>query len=69
MWLIELIGGIVESWTSWRFYICVVISVGIAIVLHKGFPDQDWIWFLTVPAVITGIGLGFWWQIKADDKA
>jgi hypothetical protein len=69
MWLIELIVGIAELWCSLRFYLCFGIAVGIAVALHNTFPDQGWVWFVSVPTAIIGIGLGFWWQIRADDRS
>lgn len=66
MWLIELIGAIVELWCSWRLYVSLSIAVGIDVVLHHAFPDQAWVEYASVSAVIIGLGLGFWWQIRAD---
>jgi hypothetical protein len=66
MGLIELIEGIVELWCSWRFYVCLCLAAGIAISLHNTFPHQSWVWFVSVPTVIAGIGLGFRWQARAD---
>ena len=66
MWLIDLIGGIAELWSSWRLYVCLGISIGIATCLHFAFPDQMWVWFLSVPVMIAGFTLGYRWQIRAD---
>jgi uncharacterized membrane protein YedE/YeeE len=66
MFIIDVICGIIEAWCSWRFYICVGISVGVAIALHNTFPAQTWVWLISVPTVIAGIGFGIWWQIQAD---
>ena len=66
MWLIDLIGGIFELWTSWRLYLCLAITFGIAAFLHFVFPDQVWPWFISVPIVTFGFSFGFWWQIRAD---
>jgi hypothetical protein len=62
MGIIELIGGIFDLWSSWRFYICVAITVPIAIALHKIFPDQTWIWLVSAPIVLFGLVAGFYWE-------
>jgi hypothetical protein len=66
MWFIELMGGVFELWCSWRLYVCLGVAMGIAATLHQAFPDQNWVWFVSMPTMITGFALGFWWQLQAD---
>lgn len=67
MWFIDLIGGIAELWSSWRFYVCLGISIGAASLLHFTFPDQTWVWFISIPLLICGLSLGLWWQARAGN--
>jgi hypothetical protein len=62
MWIVDLIGGICEIWSSWRFYICVGIALIIAIILHSVFSDQNWVWFVSSPIFIFGLVAGFYWE-------
>jgi NADH:ubiquinone oxidoreductase subunit 3 (subunit A) len=66
MAIIELILGIVDLCCRWRFFICFGITMGIFAAMHNSFPDQAWVWFVTVPVVITGMCFGSWWQFRAD---
>jgi hypothetical protein len=66
MAIIELILEIVDLCCHWRFFICFGITMAIFGTMHTSFPDQAWVWFVTVPIMITGIGFGCWWQIRAD---
>ncbi|HEY5742083.1 MAG TPA: hypothetical protein VIS99_06030 [Terrimicrobiaceae bacterium] len=66
MSIFEIILQAVDVWCSWRFYLCAVVFVGIAIFLHNRFGDQTWVWFISVPCAIIGIGGGLYWQIKAN---
>ena len=47
-------------------YLCLVAVIGIAAGLHSAFPDQTWVWFISVPTIVTGAGCGWWWQRRAD---
>jgi hypothetical protein len=67
--ILDIISGIADLITSWRFYLGVLLSVPIAIWLHDRFGSSTWVWFVSVPIVILGIGLGWSWQRKHDRRA
>jgi hypothetical protein len=64
--LLELIEGVVELWCSWRFYLCLAIGVGCAIILHRAIPDVGWVWFLSIPFAVASVVVGWFWQRAAD---
>lgn len=66
MEIFDLILGVLEFLTSWRLLLCPIVAIGVALVLHDSFPNQSWAWFLSIPTVLCGIILGFWWQRRAD---
>jgi hypothetical protein len=68
MGILEIIGELADLWTSWRFYLCVALSVGGALFIHARFGDEMRVWFISIPLVIVGIGSGLVWEIKAEKK-
>jgi predicted branched-subunit amino acid permease len=68
MALLELIEGIVELWCSWRFYLCLAVGLGVAVLLHHLVPDQGWVYLMSVPLVIAALVGGWRWQVAADFK-
>jgi hypothetical protein len=66
MTLLEVIDGIVDLVCSWRLYLCLGIGVGVAALFHASFPDRVWVWFVSVPLVVTSFIVGWRWQEAAD---
>jgi hypothetical protein len=66
--ILDIVCEIADLWLSWRFYLCVATSVGLAIFLHTTFEDHTWVWFISIPLVLFGFVLGFCWQAQADRK-
>jgi len=66
--LLELVEGFSELWCSWRFYLCLAVGAGGAVLLHRAFPDEAWIWFISIPLAIAFIVAGWRWQCAADQK-
>ena len=64
--LLELLFYIGDAFSSWRFYLCVLVSVPIAVWLHNSFGHDIWVWCLSVPIVLAGIIGGFVWKIRED---
>ena len=62
----SLLGGFLEFFASWRFYLGVICSVPVAIWLHERFSNETWVWFVSIPLVLLGIVGGFIWQLKSD---
>ena len=52
MLFLEIIDGIVDLITSWRLYLCIAIGALLAYFLHSIFPEENWVYFLSVPIVI-----------------
>lgn len=57
-----------EFFCSWRFYLCVLLSVPLAMLLHERFGNDSWVWFVSVPIVTAGLGGGWIWQWKHDQR-
>jgi len=66
MWFIDLVVELCQLWLSWRFFVCLLVSVSLAILLHSRFEGQVWVWFISVPMVVGSLVLGWWWQERAD---
>ncbi len=65
--IIELILAIGEFLMSWRLYLCLLVSVGAAFMLHEKFPENDWVYFISVPLVVTSIVGSLVWQVRSDN--
>lgn len=69
MWIIDIIGLTIEvahEWCSWRLYVCIGVAIGIIAGLYFAYPGQPSIWYVSTPAALIVMGLGFLWQIHAD---
>jgi hypothetical protein len=66
MALIELVEGIIELWCSWRFYLCLAIGLGVAVLLHHIVRDEGWVYFISVPLFVVALVSGWRWQVAAD---
>jgi len=66
--LFSFLGALGEVFFSWRFYLGVLLSVPIAMWLHERFGNEPWVWFVSVPIVTAGLGGGWIWQWKHDQR-
>jgi hypothetical protein len=65
MMIIEIIMEIADLFVSWRFYVCVVPAVLLAVLVHNSWPGAVWPWFVTVPLVSGAVIGGFWWDCRS----
>jgi hypothetical protein len=66
--LLSFLGGLGEIFFSWRFYLGVLLTVPIAMLLHERFGDDLWVWLISFPIVAFGFGGGWIWQWKHDQR-
>lgn len=64
----DIIGGILESFMSWRFYVCLVISLLITGLILLIFGDTSFAVWASMPVVIIGFVSGLIWEIKSETK-
>ena len=55
-----------DLWWSWRFYLCLGISILLAFSIHGKFGSDPWVFFLSVPCVLAGLLAGFVWQARSE---
>ncbi len=66
--LFSFLGGLGEVFCSWRFYLGLLLSVPIAIGLHKRFGNEPWVEIVSIPIVAVGLIGGWIWQWKHDQQ-
>jgi hypothetical protein len=64
--LLELISGIGELLCSWRFYLCLFLTVAVIGLIYWLIPDQAVCLAISIPVAVIGIGTGIVWQIRKD---
>ncbi|WP_242112891.1 hypothetical protein [Luteimonas aquatica] len=64
----DLISTVIDLASSWRFFLCAALT-GLAwyAILHL-VPDGTAQWVLCAITGAGGLGGGFYWQIRADDR-
>lgn len=60
--MFDLISAIGELITSWRFYLCVIPAVALAVGVGACLDNQILAWLIAVPSVLLGIVGGFYWN-------
>lgn len=65
MWLIEIVLRLAGELGAWRILLCLAIALGIVGGLYYGYPEQDGLWSVSVPAALVVMGLGIWWEIRS----
>jgi hypothetical protein len=61
----ELISAVGELIFSWRFYLCAVPGIAIAVTVGTGTESQLLAWLVAAPSVLAGVGGGLYWEWKA----
>jgi hypothetical protein len=69
MWsIVEIIEIALHFWTAWRLFLSLFISIGFAFLVHATFPDQEWVYLISLPTMIAGFFLGLLWELKAKSS-
>ena len=66
---LDLVGELVEFFSYWRVYVCVIPAVLIGCTLHDKWPDAWWLCLVTGPAVIGALFLGLRWHCRSRQAA
>jgi hypothetical protein len=61
--LVELILEVSASFLSWRFFVCMVPAVLVAVLIHST-SDAAGKYLVTVPLVLGALIVGFWWEYR-----
>lgn len=64
--LLELLVVVIEVFCHWRLTISFLAGLIPAITLQSYFPDSPWTWFISIPMVVVGAGIGAWWQMHSQ---
>lgn len=71
--LLEILGGILdviafigELLSAWRFWLCMVPAICIAVLIHFVLPTHG-VW-ISVPVLMAGFGCGVYWEYCDEDK-
>ena len=62
--VLELLISIPDVFEHWRFYLCLLLSLGIVTGIYWLIPDQKIALVLSVIAVASGLASGIFWQRK-----
>lgn len=62
MW--DLVSAIGELITSWRFYLCAIPGIAIAVGAGTYLDNQFLSWLIATPSLLVGVGGGFYWELK-----
>jgi hypothetical protein len=52
----------------WRFWLCAVPAMTLACYLHHRWPNSGWLWYLTVPGLISAVIAGVLWELKSSQS-
>ena len=63
--ILDLVSGIGELLTSWRFYLCAIPAISVAIAAGTQLQSSALAWVISVPVLLAGVGGGFYWEWKA----
>ena len=66
MAIFEFIFEIADIFWSWRIYVWLIPALLVAYFLHDNFPEARWLWFLTVPGVLTAFIMGLRWECRSS---
>jgi hypothetical protein len=59
---VEAFFELLDFLEHWRFWVPVLISVGITVLIIRAIPDPALRWIISVPLVLAGISTGIVWQ-------
>jgi ABC-type uncharacterized transport system permease subunit len=63
---VEVAIEIAVAFSSWRVWISIFLAAGIIAAAYAKFPDHDGFWAVSVPLGMMIIGLGCWWEWRAN---
>jgi hypothetical protein len=55
-----------EVFLSWRFYVGTAVTAALCWLVFTCIPNETVAWVIAAPPGIGGLGLSFWWQVRAD---
>ena len=63
MWdILDIICGIGECFASWRFFICVLLTVALVALIHYFVSSQTVFLGISIPVAIIVLGFGIVWE-------
>ena len=63
--LFDMLGGVPDPFECWRFYLCLLLSFGIAVVIYWLVPNLKIALGFSAGVVLYGIVGGVAWQLRA----
>lgn len=66
--LLDLLGGILETLCSWRFYMSVAVSLVMVGVIYLSPLDELIRFWTSIVIVVLGVIGGFVWEYKATGR-
>lgn len=68
MWdILEFIAGLCEFVASWRFFVCLLLSLGAVGLIYWLVPGPNLRLCLSIPVAVVGIGTGIAWEWRNKD--
>ncbi|WP_144436633.1 hypothetical protein [Lysobacter antibioticus] len=55
-----------DLFLSWRLYVGIAVSATLCWLVFASIPSETLAWIIAAPLGVAGIGLSFWWQVRAD---
>jgi hypothetical protein len=63
----DLLLGIVDLLTAWRFFLCFALGASIALLAVWLMPEHH-VW-VSAPAILASLATGVWWELRKRDRA
>jgi hypothetical protein len=63
--IFEFVSGVGELLASWRFYLCAIPAIAVAVAVGTQLQNQVLAWVIAAPVLLAGIGGGFYWEWRA----
>jgi len=64
--ILEFLSAIGELFSSWRFYVCLILTFALVCLIYFLIPNQTVCLVLSIPLAMVGIGAGIVWQWRKD---
>lgn len=55
-----------DLFLSWRVYVGIAVTAALCWLVFSCIPNETLAWIIAAPLGIAGLGLSFWWQVRAD---
>lgn len=55
-----------DVFLSWRFYVGIAVTAALCWLVFTNISNETVAWFIATPLGLAGLGLSFWWQVRAD---